>query len=119
MRSSDWSSDVCSSDLDEWRALAPKRTGAVAARERESSVTTPFGPGRAGTVLSRGPGDPEIAGSGKGGHCGGQTVGTGGGTEDRAMRSEEPTSELQSLMRITYAVFCLTNKHIFSSRPHD
>src|SRR3546814_8072418 len=25
-------------------------------------------------------------------------------------RSEEHTSELQSLMRITYAVFCLTNK---------
>src|SRR3546814_5905139 len=90
MRSSDWSSDVCSSDLDEWRALAPKRTGAVAARERESSVTTPFGPGRAGTVLSRGPGDPEIAGSGKGGHRGGQTVGTGGGTEDRALRARCP-----------------------------
>src|SRR3546814_8001707 len=30
---------------------------------------------------------------------------------DRAMvRSEEHTSELQSLMRILYAVFCLTNK---------
>src|SRR3546814_3281205 len=28
------------------------------------------------------------------------------------VRSEEPTSELQSLMRISYAVFCLTkNKH--------
>src|SRR3546814_7994374 len=26
-------------------------------------------------------------------------------------RSEEHTSELQSLMRISYAVFCLTNKH--------
>src|SRR3546814_2530402 len=26
-------------------------------------------------------------------------------------RSEEHTSELQSLMRITYAVFCLKNKH--------
>src|SRR3546814_2215923 len=25
-------------------------------------------------------------------------------------RSEEPTSELQSLMRISYAVFCLNNK---------
>src|SRR3546814_1675081 len=25
-------------------------------------------------------------------------------------RSEEPTSELQSLMRISYAVFCLTHK---------
>src|SRR3546814_4638178 len=28
-----------------------------------------------------------------------------------ALRSEEHTSELQSLMRISYAVFCLKNKH--------
>src|SRR3546814_10366286 len=28
-----------------------------------------------------------------------------------AGRSEEHTSELQSLMRISYAVFCLTKKH--------
>src|SRR3546814_3077184 len=27
------------------------------------------------------------------------------------LRSEEHTSELQSLMRISYAVFCLTNKN--------
>src|SRR3546814_8083165 len=30
--------------------------------------------------------------------------------EIAAVRSEEHTSELPSLMRITYAVFCLTNK---------
>src|SRR3546814_2352231 len=29
----------------------------------------------------------------------------------RSSRSEEHTSELQSLMRISYAVFCLKNKH--------
>src|SRR3546814_2459086 len=29
---------------------------------------------------------------------------------DRAMRSEEHTSELQSLMRMSYAVFCLKKK---------
>src|SRR3546814_11624079 len=29
----------------------------------------------------------------------------------RATRSEEHTSELQSLMRISYAVFCLKKKH--------
>src|SRR3546814_5429982 len=28
-----------------------------------------------------------------------------------SMRSEEHTSELQSLMRISYAVFCLNKKH--------
>src|SRR3546814_2947837 len=30
---------------------------------------------------------------------------------DRRQRSEEHTSELQSLMRISYAVFCLKNKN--------
>src|SRR3546814_1989284 len=30
-------------------------------------------------------------------------------------RSEEPTSELQSLMRISYAVFCLKKKHTINS----
>src|SRR3546814_2065741 len=30
---------------------------------------------------------------------------------DRALRSEEHTSELQSLMRISYAVFCLKKKN--------
>src|SRR3546814_3244255 len=31
--------------------------------------------------------------------------------QDRAMRSEEHTSELQSLMRNSYAVFCLKKKN--------
>src|SRR3546814_6657131 len=30
----------------------------------------------------------------------------------KPLRSEEPTSELQSLMRISYAVFCLKTKNI-------
>src|SRR3546814_8634445 len=32
------------------------------------------------------------------------------GIDDRRRRSEEHTSELQSLMRISYAVFCLKKK---------
>src|SRR3546814_9313856 len=36
----------------------------------------------------------------------------------RARRSEEHTSELQSLMRISYAVFCLKKKHTKKTR-HD
>src|SRR3546814_5489439 len=32
-------------------------------------------------------------------------------TLSRPVRSEEHTSELQSLMRISYAVFCLKKKH--------
>src|SRR3546814_3524945 len=31
--------------------------------------------------------------------------------EERSLRSEEHTSELQSLMRISYAVFCLKKKN--------
>src|SRR3546814_4364764 len=34
-----------------------------------------------------------------------------GAATGRRMRSEEHTSELQSLMRISYAVFCLKNKN--------
>src|SRR3546814_5878207 len=35
---------------------------------------------------------------------------TGNGAAGPAVRSEEHTSELQSLMRTSYAVFCLTQK---------
>src|SRR3546814_4394099 len=34
-----------------------------------------------------------------------------GGRQERPDRSEERTSELQSLMRISYAVFCLKKKN--------
>src|SRR3546814_1622779 len=39
---------------------------------------------------------------------------------DRRHRSEEHTSELQSLMRISYAVFCLKKKtdHVYIQTPH-
>src|SRR3546814_5234075 len=36
-----------------------------------------------------------------------------GAAEDRHERSEEHTSELQSLMRISYAVFCLKKKKLY------
>src|SRR3546814_8924582 len=37
----------------------------------------------------------------------------------RGDRSEEHTSELQSLMRISYAVFCLKKKNMKQKFPHD
>src|SRR3546814_7339480 len=49
-------------------------------------------------------------------------------TTRTATRSEEHTSELQSLMRISYAVFCLKKKkksqskltqHVFTHTPQD
>src|SRR3546814_9837079 len=36
-----------------------------------------------------------------------------------AARSEEHTSELQSLMRISYAVFCLKKKKTHTSNTHN
>src|SRR3546814_6575492 len=40
------------------------------------------------------------------------------GMEDTFGRSEEHTSELQSLMRISYAVFCLQKKNIIRGIRH-
>src|SRR3546814_3836515 len=37
---------------------------------------------------------------------------------ERAIRSEEHTSELQSLIRISYAVFCLKKKNAFHHQSH-
>src|SRR3546814_7353286 len=51
----------------------------------------------------------------------GRGRGAGGGHGRRAgslQRSEEHTSELQSLMRISYAVFCLTKKKKRGTEGH-
>src|SRR3546814_3628311 len=40
----------------------------------------------------------------------------GGARRDLALRSEEHTSELQSLMRISYAVFCLKKKKLLATK---
>src|SRR3546814_2146534 len=53
------------------------------------------------TVTRRAPSVPTAAST--------RAVGTGSTSE--ATRSEEHTSELQSLMRISYAVFCLQKKN--------
>src|SRR3546814_3149957 len=41
-----------------------------------------------------------------------RAAGVTGVTTPAGSRSEEHTSELQSLMRISYAVFCLKKKHL-------
>src|SRR3546814_8019797 len=110
MRISDWSSDVCSSDLcrDQF-GIAP-----AGGRHRDRT------PG-ADAADRHGSGDRRGAG-GSGGCRGapesGRLVVAGPAAHrarahrDRAVggRSEEHTSELQSLMRISYAVFCLKKK---------
>src|SRR3546814_9264744 len=103
MRISDWSSDVCSSDL-----LVGNKSGAPLDQALRKLP---------GNNLSNAPElvatgsvawTPEI---GSGGLTGLVYV-DGRMTSDynTGSRSEEHTSELQSLMRISYAVFCLKKK---------
>src|SRR3546814_7169708 len=65
---------------------------------------------RAENAVARGQ-HPDLAGAGLGDH--GRSGGVDDGGDAAALgvqRSEEHTSELQSLMRISYAVFCLKKK---------
>src|SRR3546814_6400567 len=50
----------------------------------------------------------EVLAHGHGGNA--EAAGKAGGILRTVLRSEEHTSELQSLMRISYAVFCLKKK---------
>src|SRR3546814_5145497 len=96
MRISDWSSDVCSSDLS---AHGVGLSQHLAAREHGGIV---YVPSKSGDEQNRniGVGMAKHCRHFRAGHVGYQNVG----------RSEEHTSELQSLMRISYAVFCLKKK---------
>src|SRR3546814_10340078 len=111
MRISDWSSDVCSSDLTTLAdQLVNRRHEALHLFKLLYRV-----PVRAKTQKPRRPTGPP-------GHhtqsamfklkkpVQGQRLGCSPTTSPRVARSEEHTSELQSLMRISYAVFCLKKK---------
>src|SRR3546814_5538453 len=99
MRISDWSSDVCSSDLGGLRPAQRPGSGRVLGNHGAPALGRHRpAAGRAHALRRRG-----FARAGA----------------DRARlparargrdRSEEHTSELQSLMRISYAVFCLKKK---------
>src|SRR3546814_5239517 len=106
MRISDWSSDVCSSDL----LLHPDPGHHGTA----PGGTDPRGHERvAGAPGARADGDPvpvERRPVGGGREAAAHHAGTAGGEGRGRTRSEEHTSELQSLMRISYAVFCLKKK---------
>src|SRR3546814_6434173 len=112
MRISDWSSDVCSSDLTaatdrchnhvKWRCLRQKLQGGGALPGDDAGIIERVNQGAANLVQ----------------HA------LGGGIAcchawRAAMRSEEHTSELQSLMRISYAVLCLNKKHTNRCRYED
>src|SRR3546814_10852621 len=167
MRISDWSSDVCSSDLRYLRFqrfglehLEPALGRRTLSRRRRQRAPAPGGPVRLGVhrhhlVAARcgeQRGDGEVGGAGEDDSHGrgdwGLGIGDSGKAEARKSargatrlyripnpeflipvllqlqillqrpRSEEHTSELQSLMRISYAVFCLKKKNQTSPKYH-
>src|SRR3546814_4636293 len=116
MRISDWSSDVCSSDLTAYSVDADVPPADVS--NNEGSM---FKPGEAwqSPDRSRSIRVEAMTETGFTVTIGPQLRITGGrlpGLRKAAdqlapQRSEEHTSELQSLMRISYAVFCLKKKN--------
>src|SRR3546814_3163158 len=114
MRISDWSSDVCSSDLLCQRRDRPAlQEGRRAAEAQECRAQAGARRG-ATTHRRRAACDADNAGSRA-------RVRAAYHLGPDVRRSEEHTSELQSLMRISYAVFCLkkkttvTNAHTLST----
>src|SRR3546814_3929974 len=99
MRISDWSSDVCSSDLA--IAVSLDVTDEASTKAAYDAAEAAFG-----TV------DTIVANAG----VATEKVALGLSVDEvdsllaANVRSEEHTSELQSLMRISYAVFCLKKK---------
>src|SRR3546814_5067981 len=120
MRISDWSSDVCSSDLipgdgaarqpGGGNPLGPASARCASRREQAGPAlrgfphTGPRGAARARRSRPRG----AAPAPGRRGRDGDGDAASAHVRSDG--RSEEHTSELQSLMRISYAVFCLKKK---------
>src|SRR3546814_2176900 len=109
MRISDWSSDVCSSDLLDRKQFGRPLAANQVIQLKLANMQTEIALGlsaalRVGRLKDQDKAAPEMISLIKRNNCG---------------RSEEHTSELQSLMRISYAVFCLkkkTKKHITTNR---
>src|SRR3546814_3467523 len=116
-RISDWSSDVCSSDLAE-RVLQQRLDEQPVVSDRlvrDAEVDRP-GLDQAPHLVGGGVLDDgfelRMIACRRGHRCRHQPGGDRGQAGDRdPPRSEEHTSELQSLMRISYAVFCLKKKN--------
>src|SRR3546814_8524285 len=105
MRISDWSSDVCSSDLFEPRlAERDHLRGCIDLREQAAGRLVDAGVGR---LRGEHDGDEQRVIVDRFEFGFGVRIVL---RQPREERSEEHTSELQSLMRISYAVFCLKKK---------
>src|SRR3546814_1280529 len=113
MRISDWSSDVCSSDLK----ICRRRCADQDCLSSKHGIRAPMSPGPIFFILTQyleidwlhrptfdvgriGQNSMELIGG-----IAGPRAPSLVERHDRAQRSEEQTSELQSLMRISYAVF--------------
>src|SRR3546814_4034796 len=118
MRISDWSSDVCSSDLLDFfqcksrRSLVGRRRDYFSAPPDCWSAIPAAAPGRVSCKLRRPPARG-VRGQGRGAVADPKflkfdTLALHAGQQPR---SEEHTSELQSLMRSSYAVFCLKKEN--------
>src|SRR3546814_3957183 len=109
MRISDWSSDVCSSDLSRadcgpahtasgWSVrrqvgqLPPQSLPDECLRQASANARVTFAKSSGCSIIAQCP--------------------------QSGIRSEEHTSELQSLMRISYAVFCLQKKKTYTPTSH-
>src|SRR3546814_1111917 len=139
MRISDWSSDVCSSDLRAAGFLGPRfgalrcdgrcarrvAQDAVASHRRDAHDDARRAARRgyqsgAARVASAWLSCHRAADGGQRRSANGQYNDPGGAMTDKlrnwwnGLRSEDHTSELQSLMRISYAVFCLQKKKTIS-----
>src|SRR3546814_7314583 len=109
MRINDWSADVCSSDLVRRIAFTEQLViGDIldAAEQAVVPIDVPIGLGE--PRGQRAAGKPVLGGEGK--HRRQPAFGIMDACGGACFRSEEHTSELQSLMRISYAVFCLKKK---------
>src|SRR3546814_10283732 len=107
MRISDWSSDVCSSDLQLWLGHVTQQTN-----NRIGRLTNDFLRFERAVV---GQASGDLATIRRHAHHHFATTKTAldqfhAHRQQTFIRSEEHTSELQSLMRISYAVFCLKKK---------
>src|SRR3546814_4932951 len=113
MRISDWSSDVCSSDLD---SVPDRISGELRIADRRTPVTLERTPHPSGAKAIPPGGFAQahyllrLPADGAPRQTAILSLTTTGYVSGYAFRSEEHTSELQSLMRISYAVFCLKKK---------
>src|SRR3546814_3679202 len=104
MRISDWSSDVCSSDIDSRIEIVLQH------RRRDRAIEQPGIKMRQLVTMRERARDRALARRGGAIDGNDHTWPVSWSRVSKKARSEEHTSELQSLMRISYAVFCLKKK---------